>query len=59
MKKYVFFYIIGALIVIIGALLKITMNYQHAEYFYIVGLIIELFSLVKIINTLIKNNERK
>jgi len=51
MKKYFIYLLIGAIIVIIGALLKILKIYDKVEYIYIVGFIIEAYGIVGIIKT--------
>ncbi len=58
MKKYLIYFLIGTIIVIVGALLKILKIFNKAEYIYIIGFIFELYAIIKIIQYLKLNNSK-
>ncbi len=58
MKKYLIYFLIGAIIVIAGALLKILKIYDKVEYIYIVGFVFEAYAIIKIIQYLKLSNSK-
>jgi hypothetical protein len=49
MKKYLTILIIGMIIVIIGALMKINNSFVYSNYLLIIGMILELISVFGIV----------
>lgn len=56
MKTYISLLIVGMIIAIIGAFLKIGNSYEYSNYLLILGMILELISVFGIVKAVRKNN---
>ncbi len=57
MKRYLYVFLMGALIVIIGALLKILGTSIQTDYFYLVGFLFETIAVIGFIKQLSKQQQ--
>ncbi len=52
MKKNVYLLIFGLILVIVSILVKVSTNFEYSNYLLLAGLVIEVFSVIRILKEL-------